>query len=141
MDRHELAELTMEAIGAAMAGDSTGAADTLSEIGNRGGPNKVYGACCAFAELGRASLTKIYGGKAPVLSRGELWGMQILAPAEADPYELFAVRFVVAYANDDRQQTVALFDASLAAGPDHHVRSVCQLLITAVQLSNTALRA
>lgn len=139
MDRDELAELTMKAIAAAMDNRASEAADTLAEIGNNGGPNRVYGACCAFAELSRAALVKLYGKQTPDLSRGEMWGMQILK-AEADPYETFAARFIVAYANDDRAQTVALFDASITAGIEDHVSSVAQLLATAVQLARTALR-
>lgn len=139
MERDELYALTIKAIGAAMNGDATGAADALSDLGTKGNTHAVYGACCAFAEVGKAALTKIYGDRTPDTSRGELWGMQMLSD-DADPYELFAARFIVAHANGDRQQTLALFDASVAAGPHDHVCSVSQLLITAVQLSNTVLQ-
>ncbi|WP_338699149.1 hypothetical protein V2W30_22530 [Streptomyces sp. Q6] len=137
MGRDELSDLTMQAIAATLDRNAEEAARALSEIGTRGNSRGIYAACCAFAHLGKVALTKLYGDQAPDLKRGDMWAMDILQPG-ADPHDLFAVRFIVAYANEDRDQVNALFDASIAAGPEDHVCSVTQLLITAVQLTNTA---
>ncbi|GGX99096.1 hypothetical protein [Streptomyces fructofermentans] len=141
MDRDELHALTMRAIGAALNLNAREASDALAEIGTRGRAPAIYGACCAFAEVGRTALVKLYGEQVPDLNRGDMWAMHVLDPNKADPYETFAARFIVAYANDDKPQTLALFNASIAAGPDDHVCSVSQLLITAAQLTHTASEA
>lgn len=139
MDHDRLFELTMTAISKAMDGDAAGAATALMEIGSSDDPFHVYGACCAFAEVGKAALIKIYGDNAPDPSRGDMWAMQMLDTSKADPAEVFACRFIVAYANDDKEQAPALFRAALESSNDEYVSSVSQLLATAVGLSRTAL--
>jgi hypothetical protein len=139
MEHEKLLNLTMTAISRAMAGDSAGAASALIEIGQSDDPFDVFGACCAFAEVGKAALKKIYGDKAPDPSRGDMWAMQMLDAARSDPAEVFACRFIVAYANDDKEQAPALFRAALESSDDEYVTSVSQLLATAVSLSRTAL--
>lgn len=139
MNQERLYELTMRTIGAAMEGDSHNATVAMLTIGQEGDQADVYGACCAFAEIGKAALKKIYGDRSPDPSRGDMWAMRILDQRKAEPAEVFASRFLVAYANDDRPQTVALFRAALASSDDDYVSSVAQLLATAVGLSRTAL--
>lgn len=139
MDQEELYQLTMTTYSRAMDGDIDGSANALMEIGRTGDTANVYGACCAFAELAKAALRKLYGGHAPNLARGDMWALQQLQPDLGDPAEAFAMRFIVAYANDDSAQAMALFQATLHAGPDEHVSSVSQLLATTVSLSRTAL--
>ncbi|MFE2712296.1 hypothetical protein ACFXKI_09965 [Streptomyces mirabilis] len=138
MEHEKLLDLTMTAIDRAMAGDSAAAATALVEIGQSGDPFDVFGACCAFAHVGKAALTKIYGDKAPDPSHGDMWAMQMLDATRSDPAEVFACRFIVAYANDDKDLAPALFRASLEASDEEHVSSVSQLLATAVSLSRTA---
>lgn len=140
MDHDQLYALTMTTLNHAMDGDIEGAATALMEIGQTGDSFNVYGACCVFAEVGKAALIKLYAGQAPDLERGDMWALEMLAPGESDPAETFAVRFIVAYANDDQDQALALFRASLEASSDEHVSSVSQLLATAVSLAHTALR-
>ncbi|MFD5798647.1 hypothetical protein ACFWIO_34975 [Streptomyces diastatochromogenes] len=139
MDHDELYARTMTVLNRAMDGDVPGAATALIEIGENGDPFDVFGACCAFAEVGKAALTKIYGDKAPDLSRGDMWAMQMLKPGSTDPADTFAVRFIVAYANDDKEQAPALFRAALESSGDEYVSSVSALLATAVSLAHTAL--
>lgn len=139
MEQEQLLRLTMTVLDRAMAGDTSGAATALIEIGKSGDPFDIYGTCCAFAEVGKAALVKIYGDKAPDPSRGDMWTMQMLDAAHSDPAEMFACRFIVAYANDDKEQAPALFRAALESSDDEYVTSVSQLLATAVSLSRTAL--
>lgn len=140
MDHDELYAHTMTVLNRAMDGDVSGAATALIEIGQSGDPFDIYGACCAFAEVGKAALIKIYGDKAPNPARGDMWAMQMLDVGKTDPAELFACRFIVAYANDDKEQAPALFRAALESSDDEYVSSVSQLLATAVSLAHTALR-
>lgn len=141
MDHEQLARLTHTAITCAMSGDSHGAATTLMEIGQDDDPFTMYAACCAFAEVGKAALVKFYGDRAPDPARGGMWAMQMLDPARSDPAEVFATRFLIAYANDDKDQAPALFRAALESSDAEYCSSVAQLLATAVGLSLTAWRA
>ncbi|MGW5130386.1 hypothetical protein [Streptomyces sp. NPDC004135] len=139
MDHDQLYALTMKAIGCALQQDAEGATDAMVEIGQNGTWRDVYGSCCAYAEIGKAALIKFYGDKAPDPSRGDMWAMQMLPGKTADPHEQFAIRFIVAYANNDRDGAFALFQAALESGDDAYVSSVAQLLATAASLANSAL--
>jgi hypothetical protein len=139
MDKEELLQLTMTAIGCALGGDAEGASSALVEIGQRGTHFDVYGACCAFAGVGKAALVKFYGKNAADLSKGDMWAMQEIVPGAASPAELFAMRFLIAYCNDDKEMAPALFRAALESEGDQYVESVCALLVSVAQLSRTAL--
>lgn len=139
MNHERLYELTMRTISRAMDGDSHGATVAMMDIGQEGDWADVYGACCAFAEVGKAALKKIYGDRAPDPSRGDMWAMQFLGSGPGDPAEVFACRFIIAYANDDKPQALALFRTALESSDEEYVSSVGQLLATAVSLSRTAL--
>lgn len=139
MERELLLRLTMTALDRAMEGDTCGAADAMLAIGQDGDHHDVYGACCAFAEVGKAALKKLYADQAADLSRGGMWVMQVLDSEKVDPCETFATRFIVAHANDDEQSTLALFRAALKAADEQYAGSVAALLSTAVSLARTAL--
>ncbi|MFF5980884.1 hypothetical protein ACFY78_18765 [Streptomyces olindensis] len=139
MDRDRLYELTMRAIGCALEGDANGATDAMLEIGQSGTWHDVYGSCCAFAEVGKAALIKFYGDQAPDPTRGDMWAMQMLPGKAADPCEVFATRFIVACANDDKPGALALFRAALESSDEQYVGSVAALLATAASLANSAL--
>lgn len=86
MNHDQLLHLTMTAVNHALDGNAHGAATALMEIDQLGDPFKVYAACCAFAEVGKAALVKIYGDRAPGPGRDGMWAMQILdAPAPIRP--------------------------------------------------------
>ncbi|SDM47316.1 hypothetical protein SAMN04487981_101636 [Streptomyces sp. cf386] len=139
MDHDRLYELTMRAIGCALDGNAAGASDAMVEIGQNGTWHNVYGACCAFAEVGKAALVKFYGDQAPDASQGGMWAMQMLPGKSPDPAEVFATRFIVAYANDDKDTAIALFRGALESSDEEYVSSVAQLLATAASLANGAL--
>lgn len=137
MDQQELGDLCMQALAAAIDGDSDAAATAVCTIGERSGPTQfeVYAACCAFAEAARQALAKLYDAKAPDTSRGEMWAMQQLPGA--DVYETWAMRFVVAYANDDKDQAMALWKTALDQTDEDYVASVASVLTTAASLWRT----
>lgn len=139
MNHEQLLHLTTAAINHALDGNAHGAATALMEIEQPGDPFKVYAACCAFAEVAKAALVKIYGDRAPGPGRDGMWAMQMLDTAQSDPAEVFACRFIVAYANDDKDQAPALFRAALESSDEEYASSVAQLLATAAGLSRTAL--
>ncbi|MFJ9029771.1 hypothetical protein ACIRQP_14805 [Streptomyces sp. NPDC102274] len=139
MDHDQLYPLVMTTIGHALDGNSTAAASSLMEIGQAVDENAMYGVCCAFAEVGKAALKKSYGDQAPDLNRGDMWAMATLKPEEARPADVFATRFIVAYANDDRDATLALFQSALDASDDEYVSSTAALLATAAGLARLAL--
>lgn len=140
MEHEQLTRLAQAAINCAMSGDGHGAATALMEIGHDEDPFTVYAACCGFAAVGKAALTTFYGDRAPDPARGGMWAMQILDPTRSDPAQVFASRFIIAYANDDKEQAPALFRAALESSDAEYVSSVAQLLATAVGLSRTAAR-
>jgi len=139
MDHDRLYELTTKAIGCALAKDADGATNAMVEIGQNGTWRDVYGSCCAYAEIGKAALIKFYGDKAPNPARGDMWALEQLPGTVADPAKTFAIRFIVAYANDDRDGALALFRAALESSSDDYVSSVAALLATAASLANGAL--
>lgn len=139
MDHDRLYELTMKAIGCALEGDSEGASSAMCEIRQNGTWRNVYGSCCAYAEVGKAALIKFYGDQAPNRGRGDMWVLQMLPSAGPDPYEQFAIRFIVAYANDDKDGAFALFRSAAESSADDYVSSVAQLLATAASLAHGAL--
>ncbi|MFF5655267.1 hypothetical protein [[Kitasatospora] papulosa] len=140
----ELADLVTTALVQAVDGHADSAAETMIEIGTRSNAqhSEVYGACCAFAEAARQSLVKIYGDRAPDLSKGQQWVMgQLPGLGRADAADLFALRFIVAYSNDDKPTTWALWRAALGASDDEYVSSVGALLATAASLVNAGRKA
>lgn len=139
MDRDQLYKATMRAIGCALQGDAEGATNAMVEIGQNGTWRDVYGSCCAYAEVGKAALIKFYGEHAPDPARGGMWAMQTLPGKTAEPAEVFAVRFILAYANDDKDGAFALFRAALESSNEDYIDSIAALLATAASLANSAL--
>jgi hypothetical protein len=140
MDQQELGHLVTVALATAIDGDADGAATAVCTIGERSGPGQfeVYAACCSFAEAARQALVKLYDGKAPDRSRGEMWAMQQVPGA--DVYETWAMRFIVAYANDDKPQAMALWKTAIDQTDTDYVASVASVLSTAASLWRTVIK-
>ncbi|MGW1039858.1 hypothetical protein [Streptomyces sp. NPDC002547] len=140
MDRDHLARLTMDAIAFAVMKDAERASVALDEIGMSGDHFHMYAACCAFASVARDAMVKVFGYE-PDLTAGDMWALEELEPGGMadDPAKTFAVRFIVAYANDDKETAPALFRAALEAGPDQFTESVCALLGNAADLHRLGL--
>lgn len=138
-DEHPLAPLVWEALEHACTGNGRGAADALYRIGTSTDDHGVYGACCAFAEAGHQILCRIYGDQIPAEAQ---WGIAELEPGTlaADAPKTFAVRFLVAYANGQRDTCLALFNAAVNASGEDYVDSVSALLVTVGQLGQLAFR-
>lgn len=139
MDRDRLAQLTMDAVASAVEGNAERASDAMTAIGTSGDPFDMYAACCAFADVAKRAMVKATGTE-PNLAAGDMWAIVDLTPdQDHDPAETFAVRFLIAYANDDRETPPALYRAALEAGPDHFIASTCALLSNAAGLHRMAM--
>lgn len=141
MNDERLAELVQTAFHFAYEADADGVGTCLDEIGTSGDPFDMYKACCGFAEIGRAALTKIYGNRASDLDRGDMFYIEELKPGflSDDPPKAFAARFLIAYCNDDKDTTPALFRAALEAGGVQYVDSVCALVADVAGIARLAL--
>ncbi|CAL9609329.1 hypothetical protein SUDANB1_05592 [Streptomyces sp. enrichment culture] len=137
MDSKELEGLVSAALVAAIEGDADAAATAVCTLGERSGRDQfeVYAACCAFAEAAKQALVKIYDDQVPDVSRGEMWSMHQLPGADAA--ETWAMRFVVAYSNDDKPQAMALWRTALNQTDEDYVASVAAVLSTAASLWRT----
>jgi hypothetical protein len=130
----------MEMLAAQVAGETARAATLLQQIGESSTAHEMYGVCCALAETGKHFLGQIYGDQAPTPEHG-MWVMQELTPGglDSDPPSTWATRFLIARANGDEQQTLALFDASIEADGDRHVCDVAALLANVAGIAKLAL--
>lgn len=140
MTLDELNRLVGQALVAAVDGDADTATRAVCEIGARSRDDQlhVYLACRGFAEAARQALVKMHG-EAPVGADERIWG---LAPvtAETDPADVFALRFIVAHANNDEPNRLALWRSALLRETDDYVRCVAVLLATTALLITEANR-
>lgn len=135
LDEKTLTGLMEQAFAHTLVMDVDGACNALDAIGTSGDPGDVYAACCGFAEIAKQGMARI--APRPVdVAAGDMWALQEARPGinEEDPYGAFAMRFIVAYANDDRDTCMALFKAALNMDGDHFTRCVCVLLIQAAEM-------
>ncbi|MGW1071521.1 hypothetical protein [Streptomyces sp. NPDC002537] len=137
MDDEEAIGLVFTAITQAVNGDDIEAATTLRWIGGRCDSTRMYGVCCAIAAMGAGMLTAFHGPR----ENGEFWRLTALRPGalEANPAHAFALRFLVAYANDDEAMAWALYRAAEGAADEECVESVSELLSTVAGLVRAAL--
>jgi len=138
--QEETARRIEHMIGAAIVRDTEQTADILTGLGESLGPTGMYGVCCAVAEVGKGCLTMLYGDQAPKTAE-DMWVFEEVEPGALadDAAGTFAMRFLVAYANGDRTTALALYNATLTGGGDHHVRSVCTLVSNVAGLARLAL--
>lgn len=136
MDQEKTSRLIMKALGAGIYGDPDEAVDILQEIGAAGDWNRMYGVCCAFASVGLKFIEKTTRPKAA----GEMWGIEELVPGALgkDPADQFAARFLVAYANDDPDNALALYEAIVQASTTEYVEAISALFAQAVGLGRMA---
>ena len=141
MNDRQLSELVMKALGSAIAKDGDGAVTAVLTMGENSTDNQMYGVCCAFAEAGVHVLKKLYGERAADITQGDMWVLGELKPGAFadDPHKAFSLRFLTSYANNDRDNTLALYQAALDSGGESYVQSVCALLATVSGLARLAL--
>lgn len=135
MNQEQTAEAVWDLLGHAVEGRGDEAAQALVHIGSSVDANRMYGVCCALAEAGTFALKKLF---APAAFAGpSMYGIHQLKHG-TDPAEMWGARFLVAYANGDRQMALALFEAALKASDEEYVVSVSQLVCTVAGVIITA---
>lgn len=136
MTQEETAATVAEVLSHGLQGDAEASWAALMRLGTSLNANAMYGACCGFAEAGKAALKQMF---APAAFAGGP-GMYALTQLQhgADPEDLWAARFVVAHTNGDQDTTQALYDTALTAGPERFVDAVGALVTTVVGLIITA---
>lgn len=133
MDDDELAQHTMAAIVAALDGNDEGVGEAMDAIAATEDPYTMYAACCGFAEIARQSMVKLYGA-APDTEAGDMWQAIPREDADLEPAALFAMRFIVAYANNDPDLPPALYRAALEASAEEFTDSVLCLVLDTARL-------
>lgn len=138
----ERGDLVMHIVADAIDGRSADAAAALVDLGATSTDTEMYGVCCGIAAVGVHCLQKIYDRQAADVVAGDMWALQELTPGTlgADPCAAFSLRFLIAYANQDGQTTLALFDAALDSDGDQYVTSVSKLLADVAGIARMALK-
>jgi len=148
MPSEDAARLVFEAIEAAVNGDTDTAAHNIARLGADSDGARMYGVCCAIAAPGKQALEKLFGDKAPDLSRGDYWAVINLRPLlhrmrkpDGDIHaQEFAVQFLVAYCNGDADNERALYAVVWKKGGEHFTRCVSQLFADVAGLCSAAIK-
>ncbi|MFF3516145.1 hypothetical protein [Streptomyces sp. NPDC002573] len=127
MDTTRRAQLVMNVLQHAVAGDYDRTMQTMGKIAEATDRRQMYGVCRAFAEAGRQTLIHLYGHPSPE----GLWAM--VAPDPDDgcaqhPAHTFSLRFITAYANGDMPTCQALYLAAANASPENYGHSLTALI-------------
>jgi hypothetical protein len=140
MSTEDASTLIFEALAHGVAGESDTAIDKLNSVCEDADGPRMYGVCCALAETGAHMLRKIYGDQAPKTPEDGMWVLQELMPgAFGDPAKAFSMRFLIAWANNDRDTTDALFTAATHASNEEYIDSVCALFADVIGITRLAL--
>lgn len=137
----DASKLIFEALAHGVAGDGDTAIDKLNTVCEDADGPRMFGVCCALAEAGAHMLRRIYGDKAPKTPEDGMWVMQELQPGAMgdDPAKAFSMRFLIAWANDDRDTANALFTAATHASNEEYIDSVCALFADVIGITRLAL--
>lgn len=140
MNDDERVELIHRALACAVAKDAEGAADALSAVGENSDNWQMYGTCCAIAAMAVEVMTR-HLGMAFDSNAGDMMVIEPLIPDATfrSPAEAFSMRFIVAYANGDKDTTLALYKAAGEAGPQQFTDSVSSLLADTAGIARLAL--
>lgn len=137
MNTSERISLIAKACAAAVTGAADVVVEAMFEIGRNSTVAEMFDVCCAIASVAKEAAVSLLGEVGP----DKLWTLSAthLDAAEDDPYAMFAMRFIVAYCNDDIPTCEALFLATLEApeGSDHP-KSIMELLLRTSDLIRAA---
>lgn len=141
LSTEDASQLLYEALAHGVAGDHDGAINKLNTVCEDADSPRMYGVCCGLAEAGAHMLRRIYGDNAPKTPDDGMWFMQQLQPGatDSDPAKTFSMRFLIAWANGDRDTADALFTAATHASNEQYIDSVCALFADVIGLARLAL--
>jgi hypothetical protein len=125
MDSVEVAQRAHAMLGEAAFGDLERACRMLEEIGTRVDFAMMYGVCSGLCEGTRIVIDHVYGS-----GQDQMAVLRMAPGAEReDPETTFAMRFMTAWLNGDRDMCRALFQATAHnPHPIGHAISVFRLL-------------
>lgn len=133
-------ELINQAIQDTAAGRWDEAGAGLSELGQISDAWAMYAACTAFARAGVHALRYLWGPEfAP--GSGRMLALQEPYPGagDDDPAGAWAMRFLTAYANGDKDTATALYFTALEVGGEEFPTRVARLLRLAGELTASAM--
>ncbi|MFD9903869.1 hypothetical protein [Streptomyces sp. NPDC059063] len=138
----EAAKMAYEAVEARVGGDLEKSSALMAMLHADSDLPRMYAVCCSIAHIGRHALLWLFGERAPDLERGEQWAIEQIEPGvlDADPVQAFAVRFLVAYCNEDQATDEALFMTAVEGGVEHLVACVARLVTDVAALYVAVLR-
>jgi hypothetical protein len=136
MDTTHRAQLVIDVLRHAVAGDHDEAMQLMAEIAQASDGQEMYGVCCALAEAARQTLVRLYGHPSPE----GLWALVAPDPADGPrhPAHTFALRFITAFANDDMPTCQALYVTAARAGGKDYAHSVTALVGVVAHLTRIA---
>ncbi|WP_327385010.1 hypothetical protein [Streptomyces sp. NBC_01207] len=139
MDLARTQRLIDRAIKETAAGQFDEAGGTLAQLGKGSDAWQMYAVCTAFAAAGAYALKYIHGEAiAPAAGRMLVIQEPYEGAAAADPPGAWAMRFLTAHTNGDKDMTHALYFAALDASGEEFVASVSRLLRLAGDLTARA---
>ncbi|MFK0106472.1 hypothetical protein [Streptomyces sp. NPDC091217] len=126
MDTFRRSQLVMEMLRHAVNGNHDETMRVLGDIVRACDGQQLYSVCCGIADAARQSLIKLFGHPSPE----GLWALAAGDPDEGcqHPAHTFALRFVAAYANGDKDTCSALYLAAYRASPADYGQSVTALI-------------
>lgn len=139
MSGGEVHDLARRALALAVERKTTEGAHMLSLALGDSDVEQVFTMCCGFAESGRVAMVAMAKEHAPIFANGESWGITELQPGAAeDPAAVFSVRFLVAWANGEKDTARALYDGLLSTGEAAAIVGVGRLFGDIAKLIRTA---
>ncbi|MGW1157803.1 hypothetical protein ACWD48_06155 [Streptomyces sp. NPDC002519] len=139
MNTTRRAQLVMDVLQHAVAGDYDRTMQAMGQITQDSTGEQMYSVCCAFAEAGRQNLVRLYGHPSPE----GLWALAAPDPAggcSQHPAHAFSLRFLTAYANNDQPTCQALYLAAAGASPEDFGHSMVALVGDVAHLARVALQ-
>ncbi|MEU6318066.1 hypothetical protein [Streptomyces sp. NPDC047009] len=139
MDTARRAQLVMDVLQHAVDGDYDRTTQAMGEIAAATDRRQMYGVCCAIADAGRQTLIRLYGHPSPE----GLWALAAPDPADTcaqHPAHAFSLRFITAYANNNKPMCHALYLAAANASPEDFGHSLVALVGDVAHLARVALQ-
>ncbi|WP_073947594.1 hypothetical protein [Streptomyces kebangsaanensis] len=136
MDTARRAELVMNVLNRAIAGDADEGARLLVEVAANSTGQQMFNVCCGFANVAEQVLVQLFGQP----TQEGLWALAAPDPAggPTHPAHTFALRFVTAWLNGDLPTCQALYIAAIRASGKDYARSVCALVGLTAHLARAA---
>jgi len=136
VDTEERAQKIYQMMNLFMANDVDRAVPILQELSAASDWHDMYAMCCAIALPGKRAMEVIFPKKPD-----EKFAVIEMQPGASlkDPFDSFAMRFIVAYANQDLTVCMNLHRAAAKWSPEEYVNAVSALIRNSCTLANKAI--